>query len=158
MLQLLLFFRVHQQLFNRSLQHRSSNHNYSLHTQRVFTQGWLNSFWIAVAYAVLPFISHGKQSDECTWSRMSLPSQNLYNCKHCHNCRLQRVSACLLLNSPFFILMLLLLAYFFIPFSILKLLLYFCLSFSYVNKFIIFVFGAFVYNFKNTISIFVIIL
>ena len=50
------------------------------------------------------------------------------------------VVGCLLLNLSFFILMLLL---------------YFCLFINHVSKFIIFVFGAFVYHFKNTISIFI---
>ena len=44
---------------------------------------------------------------------------------------------------------------FLIPFFILMLLLYFCLFIDHVNKLYIFVFGAFVYHFKNTISIFV---
>ena len=53
----------------------------------------------------------------------------------------------------------LLLVYFLIPvFFILTLLLYFCLFVNHTNKSIIFVFGPFVYNFKDSISIFVTIL
>ena len=52
------------------------------------------------------------------------------------------VIVCLLPNIPFFIMMLLL---------------YFCLYIKHVNKSITFVFKAFVYHFKSTISIFVII-
>ena len=44
------------------------------------------------------------------------------------------------------------------PFFILMLLLYFCLFVDHINKPIIFAFEAFVYHFKNTISIFVTIL
>ena len=68
-------------MFVRILIRRSSNHNYSLHTEGLFTQDWLNSFWIAIVCSVLSFSSQGKQSDECTWRRMSLPSRNLYTCK-----------------------------------------------------------------------------
>ena len=50
---------------------------------------------------------------------------------------------------------LLLLVYFFISLFILLLLLYFCLFVDHVNEFTVFVFGAFVYYFKNTISMFV---
>ena len=51
---------------------------------------------------------------------------------------------------------LLLLVYFYVRlFFILTLLLYFCLFVNHVYKPIIFAFGAFVHNFKNTISIFV---
>ena len=50
-----------------------------------------------------------------------------------------------------------LLVYLFIPFFVLTLLLYFCLFVNHVNKFIIFVFETFVYYFKNTISIYVIV-
>ena len=57
----------------------------------------------------------------------------------------------------FFMLILLLLVYFFITlFFILMLLLYFCLFVDQVNKRFIFLFGAFVYHFKNIIFIFVI--
>ena len=96
----------------------------------------------------------------------SLPSRNLYKCKqsvYCYLCILFTfVLAKLLLPSllvyPFFYTALLLSSvYFFIPFFILMLLLYFCLFVDYVDNPIIFVFGAFVYHFNNTISIFVII-
>ena len=50
---------------------------------------------------------------------------------------------------------LLLPVYSLIPLFILMLLLYFCLIIDHVNKSIIFVFGAFIYDFKNSISIFV---
>ena len=64
-----------------SLIGRSSNHNYSLHTQHVFTQFWLNSFRIAVASRVVPFLLQGKQYDESAGRRMSLPSRILYKYK-----------------------------------------------------------------------------
>ena len=51
--------------------------------------------------------------------------------------------------------MLLLHVYFFTPFFILMLLLYFCLLVDHENTPIIFVFRAFVYPSNNTISIFV---
>ena len=119
---------------------RSSNHNYYLHAQRVFTQDWLNSFWITFACYVLRFLLQTKQSNECTWRRMNLPSRNLYKCKQV-TCSV--VVACLLVYSLF----------------ILMLLLYFCfLRFIFIcwscNP-VIFVFGNFVYHFNNTISIFV---
>ena len=50
---------------------------------------------------------------------------------------------------------LLLPVYFLSSSFILMLLLYFCLFVGYISKPIIFVFGAFIYNFYNTISIFV---
>ena len=76
---------------------------------------------------------------------MSLPLRNLYtSCLHLTSCLqcccclfICFIVSCLLLNSLYFVL---------------TLLLYFCLFVNYVNKFIIFVFGAFVYHFKNTIS------
>ena len=90
---------------------------------------------------------------------MSFPSRNLYQYKQVA-CSV--VVACYI-YPLFFILYyctLLLLVYFFMPFYffILMLLLYFCLIVDLVNKPIIFVFGAFVYHFKKTISIFVTIL
>ena len=66
--------------------------------------------------------------NEGTSRRMSLPSQSLYKCKQVA-CSV--VVACLLAYTFFYI---------------------------DVNKSIIFVFGAFVYHFKNTISILVTIL
>ena len=49
----------------------------------------------------LPFISHGKQSNESTWRRMSLPCRNPYKCKRVA-CSV--VVTCLLVISAFFIL------------------------------------------------------
>ena len=147
---------------------RSSNHNYSLHTQRVFTQVWPSPFWPAVASSILPFISHGKQFDECSWRRISLPSRNLYNCKQVA-CSI--VVTSFVLFRHFLYRTSLLLVYFLIPlfytdvvvvclllyalFISIMLLLYFCLFVDHVKKPIIFSFGTFVYYFKNTISIFV---
>ena len=113
---------------------------------------------------LLPFIAHGKQSNECTWRRMALPLHNLYKCKQV-GCSvvvacfiyqlffiLHCVVACLLLNPR----MLLLLVYFFIPFFYTDVVAIFCLFVDHVNKFFhYFCFGAFVYHFKNSISIFV---
>ena len=45
------------------------------------TQDWLNNFWITVACYILLFLSLGKQSDKCTWRRLSLAWRNLYKCK-----------------------------------------------------------------------------
>ena len=101
------------------------------------------------------FYIAASQPNECTWRRMSLPSRNFYICKQvtCSD-----VVSCLLVYPLFLYCTLLLPVYFFIPFFIPLLLLYFCLFSDHVNKPIIFVFGAFVYNFKKTISSFVTIL
>ena len=83
-------------MFVWTLIRRSSNHNYSL----------LNYFWFPVACSVLPLISQSKQSDECTWRRMSLPLRNLYKCKqvvHCYLCILFTLSFALLLPVYLFI-------------------------------------------------------
>ena len=96
---------------------------------------------------------HGKQSNECIKRKISLPSWNLFKRQQvAYNVvvvsfllvyplffTLHFVVACLLLNSLFK----------------LMLLLYFCLFVDHVNKSLIFVIGACVYDFKNTISIFV---
>ena len=76
-------------------------------------------------------------------------------CLFCLSAIFYTALCCCLLTTSFiyFMLMLSLHVYLFIPFFILKLLLYFCLFVDHVNKPIIF--GAFVYHFKNTISIFV---
>ena len=127
---------------------KSLNHNYSLHTQRVFTQDWLNSFWTSASCSVLPFLSHGKQSNECTWRRMSLPSKHLYKCKQVA-CSV--IVACLFV-SPFFVVLQFVVACLLLNlFFILMLLPYFCLFVDHVNKSIIFAFGAFVYHFCNNI-------
>ena len=117
--------------------------------QRIFTQDWLYSFWIAIVCSGLPFISHGKLSDECTWRRMSLPSRNLYKCKQVA-CNV--IVTCLFVYPLFLYCTLLLLVYFFFPYFVLILLLYFCLLVSHGNTLFIIVF---VYHFKNNISIFV---
>ena len=113
--------------------------------QRVFTRDWPNSFWTPVACSVLPFISHDKQSYECAWRRMFLPSRNLYKCKQADGIVviacfypffiLHFVVGCLLFNSHLFLFPLILL--------------YFCLFINYVNKPIIFGFGAFVYYLRT---------
>ena len=118
------------QLFVRSLIRRSSDHNYSFHKQCVFTQDWLNSFWIVVERSILPFILQTKQSNECTWRRMSLASRNPYKCTQVA-CSV--IVACLFLNF---------------------LLIYIYLFIDYIIRPIIFVFIAFIYHFRNTISIF----
>ena len=70
-----LMFRT--EIFKRQL---FSSHAMCLHT-------WLTEFfWIAIACSILSFISHSKQSDECIWRRMSLPSQNLYKFKQVQCC------------------------------------------------------------------------
>ena len=96
---------------------------------------------------------------------MSLPSRNLYKCKQVA-CSI--VVICLFAYPLFLYCTLLLPIYFFIPlfycnvvvpcsllyyFFILMVLLDFCLFVDHVNKPIIFVFEAFVYDFRNTISI-----
>ena len=52
-----------------------------------------------VSCSILPFISHGKQSNECTSRRISLPSRNLYKCKQVA-CNV--VVACLFVYLPVF--------------------------------------------------------
>ena len=114
---------------------KSLNPNYSLHMQRVFTQHWLNSFWIATAWSILPFILQGKQSDECIWRIMYLSSRNLYKCQQVA-CSV--VVACLLIYTLFLHCTLLLPVYFLIPFFILMLLLYFYLLVDHGSNHIIF--------------------
>ena len=98
------------------------NHNYSLHMQHVFTQEELNSFSIAYVYSALSFISHTKQSNECTWRRMSLLLRNLYKCKQVA----WSIVVTFLFVYPLFLYCTsLLLVCFLIPFLILMLLLYF---------------------------------
>ena len=99
-----------------------------LHTQRVFTQDWLNPFWVIIAFCVLLFISHGKQSDECTKRRRSLSSITVNKlfiviCVFCCPCSVV-IASCL---SHFFE--------------------WCCLFVNHVNKCIIFVFVAFIYHF-----------
>ena len=72
-----------------------------------------------------------------------------------------KLLALMLFHIRFLYCTLLLVVYFLIPFLFFlvpTLLLYICLFDNLVNKLIIFVFGAFAYNFKNTISIFVMVL
>ena len=96
--------------------------------QRKFAQDWLNSFRIAVVCSVLPFISRGKQSNQCTLGRMSLPSWKIHKCKQIA-CSV--VVACLLVYPLFFF--------------------WYCIYTDYY----FFVFVAFAYHFKNSISIFI---
>ena len=121
LLYLLFFFtpfcNTQQQLFDRSLQWRFSKDDYSqLHTD------WLNSFGIRCCSAI-PLLLQCKSSDEYSRRTMSLPSRNLYKCKHvihvivvCVFCLRLSLQCCCWL----FI-------YLFIPFFILMLLLYLCL-------------------------------
>ena len=129
----------------RSLIRRSSNHNYSLYTHRVFTQDWQNSLWITVCWSVLPVIMHCKESDECTWRIISLPSRNLYRCKQvidviavCVFCW-HLFDICLLVYSLFYI-------------NVVAIFLFIRWSCKQVHCFVS---GALVYHFNNTISIFV---
>ena len=98
-------------------------------------------------------------NDECIYRRVFLLLQSVYKYK-------QACLLCILLIFVFEELLLLSIRYFFFTvicyclfyFFILTLLPYFCLFVNHVNKLIIFVFGFcynFVYNFKNTTSIFV---
>ena len=121
----------------------------------------MNSNLISVAYSVLPFIS---QRSTVWW-------MHLYENVFAKSLLMQTI--CLLCILFTFILAeLLLLLYFSIRyfytevccclfislspyFFILTLLLYFCLFVNLINESIIFGFGAFVYYFKNTISIFI---
>ena len=94
---------------------------------------------------------------------MTLPSWNLYKCKHVFTlllfmyfvfvCPCRVVVACL---SLFYAALLLLPFYLFIPFCYTDVVATFLfLFFDYVNKSIVFIFGAFIYHFNNIISIFV---
>ena len=71
-------------------------------------------FEIAIACSILPFIWQGKQSDECTWRGMSIPSRKLYKCKQVvyvivvcvfylrYSCNVVVVVACLLVYPLFY--------------------------------------------------------
>ena len=107
-------------------------------TSELFHTGLTESFF-AVECSVLQRASRNKQSDECTWRRMALPSRNLFKCKQVW---WWVGVACLLVICCFMLI----------------LLMYFCLFIDHVNKPVISVFGTSVYRFKNTISIFVTIL
>ena len=80
---------------------------------------------------VLSFISQGKQSDESTWRRMSVPSRNFNKYKeivYCYFCILLTLSlqcCCYMFTclSPFFTLMLLLPVYLFLLFFFILMLL-----------------------------------
>ena len=106
-------------------------------------QDWLNSFWITACF-VLHFIYQWKQSDECSWRRMSLPSRNLYKCKQVVYCYL-----CILFTLS------LLIFYLFIPSFYTDVIFLFIIWSCKQDH--CFVFVAFVYHFNNTYSIFVII-
>ena len=94
---------------------------------------------------------------------MFLPSRNIYKCKQAlKNCCCYLfaiffyIGLCYLFFISFYTaLCCCLFISLFLYFFILTLLLYFCLLVNHINKQIIFVFGAFVYYFKNTISSFV---
>ena len=127
--------------------------DWSLSETRVFTQDWPNSYWIAVTYSILPFISQSTQSDEFTSRRMFLPSRNLYKCKQVA-CSV--VVACF---YPFFYTALCYCLFTSLsPFFYTDVVAIFLIFINHVNKPNIFVFAflfLFVYHFKNTISIFV---
>ena len=161
MLQLLLFFTLHSRTI--TIVHQIFEPQLFSSTQRVFIQDWLNSFWTACLYTRLTEFLLNRRNLLCLacytakyavwWMHLKenvSASRNLYKCKQVA-CRvvlvwfypffiLQFVVECLLLNLPFFILILLL---------------YFCLFINHGNKSISFVFGAFGFHFMNTISIFV---
>ena len=129
------FFRVHNN--NCSI---DRNNRDDQTTIILFTQDWMNFFWIAVTWSVLPFISQSKQSNECTWKRTSLPSRNLYKCKQV---AWSVAAACL--SAIFYTTLCCWLFTSLSPFYILMLLLYLCLFIDHVNKpIIILVFAAYV--------------
>ena len=119
-------------------------------------------YWIPVACSVLPFISHGKQS-EGKFLRLRKISINLNKLLAVLLLPvylfIRLFLFCTLLLSVYFlipyfsILMLLMFVYFFIFVFILILLLYFCFFVDHVNKLIVFIIWVFVYHFKNTICI-----
>ena len=105
------------------------------------------------SFTLLSLLNNNRLLDiyyQCTWRRMSLPCRNLYKCKQVA-CSV--VVACLLVYPLFFILhfvvaCLLLHAHFYYTDVV--------AIFLFIRwLFIIFVFRAFVYHFKNTINIFV---
>ena len=152
---------------HNSVWQRSSSHNYSYFMQRVFTQDWqnsnrisrvvfrhdcLNSNWTTVACSVLLMNAHAW---ECL-REISINVSKLFIMYFVYVRPCRVAVACLFVYPLFLYCTLLLLVYFFIS------LFFFCtdvvaifLFIRYVNKYTIFVFGAFVYHFKNTISIFV---
>ena len=101
-------------------------------------------------------------SDECTCMRMA--SRNLYKfkqfiyCVFCLRWSLQSCYCLFICLSAILYCTLLLFVYLFAPLFFFFFFIYndviviFCLSINHANKPIIFVFGTFVYNFKNTIS------
>ena len=147
-------------------------------TRVVLTHDLLNFNCNTESCSVSPFISHDQQSDECTRRRICLPLRNLYKCKqalYCVFCLrsslkncccylsaifiLHFVIGCLFLNSFLYFytalcccLFISLSPYFFYADVVV---IFLFISCKHVNKHIIFVFGAFVYYFKNTISFFV---
>ena len=122
-----------RQLFDRSLQRRSSNNDYSLQTPRVLKQNWLN---FTTPLPALPCLLYGRVN--WSWNQMFVdsPSRDLHKCKH----------GCFIVVCEFVYIFLLyhfcLLVY--LPFFIRILLVYFCLVVCHVNKFVVFVFVAFV--------------
>ena len=125
------------------------------------------TFWTPGACSILLFISYGKRSDECSiWRKIIFFLRILYKCKQV---ACNAVVACLFVYplfytalccclftsySLFFILMLLLVLYIFMPLIFIQmLLLYVCLFVDHIYKRIIFVSVTYVYHFKNIISI-----
>ena len=136
-------------MFNRFLQQRSLNHNYSIRKQRIFTQNWLHSFWIAVTtlrcllYHRLSTLTNALERD-CLWIRESSINLNklfIVIFVFCLRCSCSVVVACLLVNMLIFY-----------TAHCCRL---FGLFVNHVNKIIIFILEAFIYNSNNTISIFV---
>ena len=146
-------------LYNRDLQ----TTKFTSHAMYLSTR--LTEFFLNFRCLLLSFISHGKQSNECTCRKVSLPSRNLCKCKQVA-CSV--VVTCLFAYPHFLYCFLFLPVYFlvhsFIPmfcclftplyhFFILMLLLYFYLFVDHVKKTILLVFKTFFYYFNNTIFI-----
>ena len=133
-------------MFTSSLKQRSSNHTYSLFIRRVFTQGSLNSFWTACLYTRQTelLLNHHYHILSCLLYRRARSLLNTLEaecfCLHEISINVNKLLAVLLLLLYVYICFLLLN----LPFFILMLLLYFSLFIDHVNKFIIFVFGAFI--------------
>ena len=125
---------------------------------------WILSELPLPTCSVLSFILLVKLSNECTWliDWLFLSLQNFHKRKHfvyiiLYSCRV--VVACLLVYSLFYIALLLLSAYFFIPLFntdvIANFFIRWWLSIEWTMKSIVFGFSAFVYHLQNTISIFI---
>ena len=104
-------FHLHINNYSLDLYNRYFQTTIILFTCNVssYKSDWI-VFEIAIACSVLPFIWQSKQSNECTWCRISVPSRNLYKCKQvvyvivvcvfCYRLSLQRC-CCLYFFIPF---------------------------------------------------------